>query len=149
MADTATAKKKVAKKAPAKKKVAKKAVNPKTSKDAQAGKTAPKNSDDFAVIETGGKQYTVSVGDVLKIEKITGDHQEGGTVKFENVLLVDDGKDTTIGDPYIKGATVTATIEKIGRARKVDVVQYKAKSRHFKRKGHRQPFFQVKVTEIK
>ena len=148
MADTATAKKKTAKKAPAKKKVANS-----SARTTQVGKvvkkTAPKKSDDFAVIETGGKQYTVAVGDSVKIEKIKGDHKEGDAVKFENVLLVDNGKDTTIGDPYIKGASVSATIEEIGRSRKVDVVKYKSKSRYFKRKGHRQPFFKVQITGIK
>ncbi len=139
MAETPVQKKTAVKKAPAKK-VAKK-VTP--------AKAAPKQSDDFAVIETGGKQYTVAVGDSLKIEKIIGDHKEGDTITFENVLLVDDGKDTTLGDPYIKGASVSATIEKIGRGKKVDVVKYKAKSRYFKRNGHRQPFFKVLITGIK
>lgn len=135
MADTATAKKKTTDKAPAVKKVAK--------------KQAPQKSDEFAVIKTGGKQYTVSVGETITIEKILGDHKEGDSIKFEEVLLVDDGKDTTLGDPYIKGAAVSATIEKIGRGRKVDVVKYKAKSRYFKRNGHRQPFFKVLITGIK
>lgn len=143
MAETTTAKEKTVKKAPAKKKVAKKAVKKAVKK------VAPEKSDEFAVFATGGKQYTVSVGDVLKIEKIIGEYKEGDSITFEDVLLVDDGKDTTIGDPYIKGAAVLATIENIGRARKVDVVKYKAKSRYFKRKGHRQPFFEIKVTGIK
>ena len=139
MAEKAKTKKTATKKAPAKK-VAKKKV---------AKKTTPKKDDSFAVLETGGKQYTVSVGESVKIEKIKGDHKEGDKIQFDNILLVDDGKDTSIGDPYVKGAKVSATIEKIGRARKVDVVKYKSKSRYFKRKGHRQPFFEVKVTEIK
>ena len=135
-----TTKKTVAKKAPAKETVAKKKV---------VKKVIPKKDDDFAVLETGGKQYTVSVGESITIEKIKGDHKEGDKLQFDNILMVDDGKDTSIGDPYIKGAKVLATIEKIGRSRKVDVVKYKSKSRYFKRKGHRQPFFQVKVTAIK
>ena len=60
---------------------------------------------EFAVIKTGGKQYKVSVGDVVSIEKIKGTHKEGDSVVFDKVLLVDNGKDTTLGDPNIKGAT--------------------------------------------
>ena len=62
---------------------------------------------------------------------------------------MDDGKDTTIGTPYITGAKVSAEIVEIGRARKVMVVKYKQKSRYLKRNGHRQPFFKVKITSIK
>jgi large subunit ribosomal protein L21 len=65
---------------------------------------------EFAVIQTGGKQYTVSKGDVVVIEKIKGDFKVGDKVVFDKVLLVDDGKDTTIGTPYIKDASVKATL---------------------------------------
>jgi len=105
---------------------------------------------EFAVIETGGKQYMVSAGDTVKIEKIKGDFKPGDSVVFDNVLLVDNGKDTTtIGEPYIKGASVTAEITKIARAPKVVVIKYKAKSNYFKKRGHKQPFFEVKVLNIK
>src|SRR3990167_6102852 len=108
---------------------------------------------EFAIIETGGKQYMVSLGDTLKIEKIkpsTGSGQEafkvGDKVTFDNVLMVDNGQDTTIGTPYIKGAKVSATVNKISRAKKVTVIKYKAKSNYFKKRGHRQPFFEIKIT---
>jgi len=104
---------------------------------------------EFAVIQTGGKQYKASVGDVLSIEKLTGEYAKGDKVSFDKVLLVDDGKDTTIGTPYITGAKVDAEIVEIGRARKILVVKYKQKSRYLRRNGHRQPFFKVKVTSIK
>ena len=104
---------------------------------------------EFAVIFTGGKQYKASVGDMLSIEKIKGEYKKGDKVSFDKVLLVDDGKDTTIGTPYIKGAKVDAEIADIGRSRKVLVVKYKQKSRYLKRNGHRQPFFKVKITSIK
>jgi large subunit ribosomal protein L21 len=104
---------------------------------------------EFAVIKTGGKQYKVSVGDSVKIEKIIGEYKEGDKLTFDQVLLVDNGKDTTIGTPNIKGAEVKATLEKIGRAQKVTVIHYKQKSRYFKKNGHRQPFFQVKIDSIK
>jgi len=103
----------------------------------------------FAVISTGGKQYKVSIGDKLKIEKIKGEYTEGQKLVFDKVLLVDDGKDTSIGTPYIEGAKVEGNLEKIGRAKKVEVVKYRAKSNYFKRRGHRQPFFEVKITAIK
>src|ERR1035437_4242118 len=107
------------------------------------------NKEEFAVIQTGGKQYKVSKGGVLSIEKITGEYKKGDKLSFDQVLLVDDGKNTTIGTPYIAGAKVDAEIIEIGRARKILVVKYKQKSRYLRRNGHRQPFFKVKITEIK
>jgi large subunit ribosomal protein L21 len=107
------------------------------------------NKDEFAVIQTGGKQYKVSKGTVVSIEKIKGEYKKGDKLSFDKVLLVDDGKDTTIGTPYIKGAKVDAEIMEIGRARKVLVMKYKQKSRYLRRNGHRQPFFQIKITSIK
>ncbi len=104
---------------------------------------------DFAVIATGGKQFTVSKGDVITIEKLSDTHKEGDKVVFDKVLLVDDGKDTTIGTPYIPKAEVKGTITEIGRAPKVTVVHYKQKSRYYKKNGHRQPFFKVKIDAVK
>ena len=104
---------------------------------------------EFAVITTGGKQYKVSEGGLVSIEKIKGEYKKGDKLSFDKVMLVDDGKDTTIGTPYIKGAKVDAEIVEIGRSRKVMVIKYKQKSRYLKRNGHRQPFFKVKITSIK
>ncbi len=104
---------------------------------------------EFAVIQTGGKQYKVSVDSVVSIEKMKGAHKVGDKVSFDKVLLVDNGKDTTIGTPYITGAKVEAIISEIGRAKKLLVMKYKQKSRYLKRNGHRQPFFKVKITNIK
>ena len=107
-------------------------------------------SKEFAVITTGGKQYTVSKGDLITIEKLQGEHKEGDKIVFDKVLLVDNGKDTTIGAPYIAKASVTGTIAKIGRAAKIIVVHYRQKNRSgWKRNGHRQPFFQVKIDALK
>lgn len=105
--------------------------------------------EEFAVIFTGGKQYKVSEGGLVSIEKITGEYKKGDKLSFDKVLLVQDADDTTIGTPYIKGAKVDGEIVEIGRTRKVMVVKYKQKSRYLKRNGHRQPFFQVKITSIK
>ncbi len=107
---------------------------------------------EFAVIQTGGKQYKVSKGNLISVEKIKkdkGEYTKGDKVSFDKVLLVDDGKDTTIGTPYITGAKVEAEIVEIGRTRKILVVKYKQKSRYLRRNGHRQPFFKVKITSIK
>ncbi len=106
-------------------------------------------NEEFAVITTGGKQYKVSVGASLRIEKLKGEYKEGDTITFDKVLLVDDGANTTIGMPYIVGPKVQGKIAKIGRATKVMVVKYKQKSRYLKRNGHRQPFFEIKITSIK
>ncbi|MDE1924786.1 MAG: 50S ribosomal protein L21 [Patescibacteria group bacterium] len=113
---------------------------------------------EFAIIETGGKQYLVSEGDTIRIEKLKGDpsrqggaeagHKVGGPVVFDNVLVVDNGHDTTIGMPFIAGAKVSGEIKKIDRAKKVTVIKYKAKSNYFKKRGHRQPFFEVKITKL-
>lgn len=104
---------------------------------------------EFAVIKTGGKQYKVSKGDVLKIEKIAGDHKIGDKIVFDKVLLVDNGKDTTIGAPYINGAKVEATLQKEAKLPTVTVIHYKQKSRYYKKNGHRQPYFEVKIDSIK
>lgn len=111
---------------------------------------------EFAVIQTGGKQYLVSEGDTVKIEKIKGAMTPSGpallkvgdSVVFNDVLLVDNGLDTTIGEPFIKGAKVSAEIKKISRAKKVTVIKYKAKSNYFKKRGHRQPYFEVTITKL-
>jgi len=104
---------------------------------------------EFAVIETGGKQYKVSVGETIKIEKLTGEFKEGDKITFDKVLLVDNGKDTTIGTPFISAAKVQATLTEIGRSPKVTVIKYKQKSRYFKKNGHRQPFFKVTIDALK
>ncbi len=103
---------------------------------------------EFAIIETGGKQYLVSEGTPVKIEKIKGNHKVGDSIVFDKVLVVDNGSDTTVGMPYIEGASVEAKITKVARAKKVTVIKYKAKSNYFKKRGHRQPFFEIKVTKL-
>src|SRR3989338_978952 len=97
-------------------------------------KSEKKNAEsqkEFAVIETGGKQYMVSKGDVITVEKMNGDFKKGDKITFDKVLLVDNSSDTTIGTPYISGATVDATFEEAGRNKTVDVIHYKQKSKYF------------------
>ncbi|MEN9614467.1 MAG: hypothetical protein RLZZ347_774 [Candidatus Parcubacteria bacterium] len=103
---------------------------------------------EFAVIQTGGKQYQVKAGDTITIEKIDDVLKEGDKITFDKVLLVDNGKDTTIGTPFIAGAKVSATLSTIGRAQKISVIKYKQKSRYFKKNGHRQPFMKVKIDKV-
>ncbi len=100
----------------------------------------------FAVIKTGGKQYKVSEGDILDIEKL--EIEEGGEVVFEGVLLLED-EDTKIGKPEVEGVSVKAKVVKQGREDKKIVYKYKPKKRQRKKQGHRQPFTRVEIKEIK
>ncbi|KND47418.1 MAG: ribosomal protein L21 [Parcubacteria bacterium C7867-004] len=108
---------------------------------------------ELAVIKTGGKQYVVSPGAMVTIEKIgrginTVPLKKGDTITFDEVLMTDDGKTATVGTPMLEGKTVTGTVQIVGRAKKIDVVKYKAKSRYLKRRGHRQPEIKVKIDSI-
>ncbi len=104
--------------------------------------------DKFAVIQTGGKQYLVTEGQVLKIEKIK-DAKEGGAITFDEILLMVDGKDIKIGAPFVNGAKVTATIEGDERGKKITILRYKSKTRYSKKKGHRQTYTKITITSIK
>ncbi len=99
----------------------------------------------YAIIATGGKQYKVSEGDVIRVEKLG--LNEGDTVTFDQVLVVSDGE-TKVGDPTVAGATVEATVVTEGKAKKVIVYRYKRKTGYHKKKGHRQPFTQVRIEKI-
>lgn len=105
-------------------------------------------TEDFAVIETGGKQYVVAAGDVIQVE-LLGELAEGDKIEFDKVLLNDNGKDATIGDPYIKGAKVTATYLGEKKGKKLSIVRYKAKSNRDRKVGHRQHYAEVKIEAIK
>lgn len=101
----------------------------------------------LAVIKTGGKQYLVKKGDVLMIEKIG--QQTGQTINFEEVLLlIDDHKKIEMGNPYLKNVKVQAEVLAEGKAKKVLVVKYKPKVRYHKKRGHRQPYSKIKISEI-
>jgi len=102
----------------------------------------------LAIIKTGGKQYVVKKDDVLTVEKFGKDVKEGDKVSFDQVLLTDDGKAVNVGAPTVSGAKVDAEVVEVGRAKKVVVFRYKAKSNRTKLKGHRQPFIKVKVTSV-
>ena len=101
----------------------------------------------FAIIQTGGKQYLVKEGEVVTIEKLP-EVKSGQDISFDKVLLTDDGATTSVGTPFISGATVRAKIVEEGRAKKIEVVKYKAKSRYFKLRGHRQPYMKVRIASV-
>lgn len=124
---------------------------PKAKKASAKAVKAPKADSatgDFAVIATGGKQYKVSQGDSILIEKMKGEYTEGDVISFDKVLLLSQAGKANIGTPTVAGAKVQAVITKIGRAKKVTVIKYKQKSRYFKKNGHRQPFFKVSISAI-
>ena len=107
----------------------------------------------FAIIETGGKQYKVAKGDVLDIERLTGakgkELKEGDKVVFDKVLLLDDGKQTTVGSPYIKGKKVEATFVSEDKGKKVTGVKFKNKTGGGTRFGHRHIRTKVKLGDVK
>ena len=100
-----------------------------------------------AIIVTGGKQYKVSEGDVLFIEKLEA--EAGETITFEQVLAVMDGDNATIGAPVVEGASVEATVVKNGKGKKVRIFKYTPKKGYRKRQGHRQPYTKVQIGAIK
>ena len=99
----------------------------------------------YAIIATGGKQYKVEEGDVIKVEKLGA--ADGEKVSFDQVLCVNDGK-LTVGDPTVNGASVSATVVEEGKYRKVIVYRYKSKTGYHKKNGHRQSFTKVKIDKI-
>lgn len=100
----------------------------------------------FAIIKTGGKQYNVSPGDTIKIEKLEA--EEGSEITFDEVLLLGGEEQTTVGKPVVKGAQVKAQVAKQGRNKKVIVYNFKNKVRFHGKQGHRQPFTEVEITDI-
>ncbi|OGZ71207.1 MAG: 50S ribosomal protein L21 [Candidatus Staskawiczbacteria bacterium RIFCSPLOWO2_01_FULL_33_9] len=101
----------------------------------------------LAVIKTGGKQYLVSPGDKIKVEKL--DKKEGEEVSFADVLLVEKNKKIEIGNPKVKTATVEAKILKHGKGDKLIIFKYKAKKRYKRKVGHRQSFTEIEILKIK
>ena len=98
----------------------------------------------FAVIKTGGKQYKVAEGDVLRVEKLDS---KDGNVVFENVLLVVNGE-VKLGKPVVSGAKVSAKVLEEGKGEKKMVFKFKSKTRQHKKKGHRQPYTKIQITKI-
>ena len=101
----------------------------------------------FAIVETGGKQYSVQPGKKLKVEKLIA--EAGAVLVLDKVLLVVDGEDVKIGAPYVEGAFVEAKVLKQGKERTKIVFKYHSKTRRRKKKGHRQKFTELEVISIK
>lgn len=101
----------------------------------------------YAVIKTGGKQYRVSEGDVIQVEKITRDH-DSDEVIIQEVLMVVDGDTVTCGNHYVEGATVTAKALEDGRSEKIIVFKYKRKKDYRRKQGHRQPYTKLEISKI-
>ncbi len=99
----------------------------------------------YAIIATGGKQYKVAEGDIIRVEKLGV--EAGETVVFDQVLVVG-GDETKVGSPVVEGANVSATVVSNGKAKKVIVYRYKRKTGYHKKNGHRQAFTQVKIEKI-
>lgn len=99
----------------------------------------------YAVIETGGKQYRVEEGDTVYVEKL--ECNEGDKVTFDKVLVLN-GKDLKVGAPYVKGAKVTAKVEKNGKGKKIHVFTYRSKKGSKRALGHRQPYTKVVIDKI-
>ncbi len=100
----------------------------------------------FAIIETGGKQYLVSQGDKIQVEKIDG--EAGSTITFDKVLFMGDDQTQTVGAPTVSGKTVEAKVLAQGRGDKVRVFKYKAKSKYRRTQGHRQAFTEVEIVKL-
>ncbi|SEO73118.1 50S ribosomal protein L21 [Aquisalimonas asiatica] len=100
----------------------------------------------YAVIKTGGKQYRVSEGDILRVEKL--DAEQGASIEFDQVLLVSDGNDVKIGTPVLDGSKVKAEVTDAGKGDKVRIVKFKRRQNYRRMKGHRQPYTEVKITGI-
>jgi large subunit ribosomal protein L21 len=100
----------------------------------------------YAVIKTGGKQYRVTEGETLKVEKL--DAEEGAAVEFDQVLMIADGDQIQVGAPYVEGARVTATVQAQGRGPKVLIVKFRRRKHYRKTQGHRQSYTELKIGGI-
>ncbi len=101
----------------------------------------------YAVIETGGKQYRVTEGQYLKVEKLG--LEEGATVELDKVLMVADGDDIKVGAPYVTGGVVTAKVKSVGRGKKVRIIKFRRRKHSRKTQGHRQSYTEIEITGIK
>ena len=101
----------------------------------------------YAVVETGGKQYRVAVGDVIRVEKLEAD--AGSSVNLDKVLLVADGDNLRVGAPTVAGAAVTATVKAHGRADKIRIFKFRRRKHYRKTQGHRQHYTEIEITGIK
>ncbi len=100
----------------------------------------------YAVIKTGGKQYRVGKGDVIRVEKLVA--EVGQTIDFKDVLMVSDGSNQTVGSPLVAGAKVVGEVLEQARDKKILILKFRRRKHHMKRQGHRQSFTAVRITDI-
>jgi large subunit ribosomal protein L21 len=100
----------------------------------------------YAVIVSGGKQYRVAPGDVIRLEKLPA--EEGSSVDFDRVLMVNDGESIKIGTPLVEGSTVSGKVKSQGRSKKVLILKFKRRKQYRKQRGHRQDYTEVEITAI-
>jgi len=100
----------------------------------------------YAVVKTGGKQYRVTQGEYLRVEKLEGN--EGDSIELNDVLMIADGENLKIGTPMIDGGKVTATIKSHGRGKKVEIMKFHRRKHHQKKTGHRQSYTELVITAI-
>jgi len=100
----------------------------------------------YAVFETGGKQYRATEGEVIRVEKL--DVAEGDVIDFDKVLMVTEGGDVKIGQPYVQGGKVSATVKAQGRGKKVMIIKFRRRKHSRKQMGHRQSFTEIKIDGI-
>ena len=100
----------------------------------------------YAIVETGGKQYKVSEGDVLFVEKLIA--QEGESVVLDKVLAIANDDDINLGNPFVEGASIDARVVKNGKSKKIIVYKYKPKKGYHKKQGHRQPYSKIEIEKI-
>jgi large subunit ribosomal protein L21 len=100
----------------------------------------------YAVIETGGKQYRVTEGQSIKVEKLEA--EAGSSIDLDKVLMVADGENIKVGAPYVKGGKVTATIKSHGRGKKIHIIKFRRRKHYQKEQGHRQSYTELQITGI-
>lgn len=100
----------------------------------------------YAVVKTGGKQYRVSQGDRLKVESLQAG--EGETLKLDEILLIGEGDNVTIGTPTVPNASVSATVLSHGRGKKIHIIKFRRRKHHRKQMGHRQNYTELEITGI-
>jgi large subunit ribosomal protein L21 len=100
----------------------------------------------YAVIQTGGKQYRVTEGQTLKVEKLLAD--EGASIDLDKVLMIANGEDIKVGKPFVEGGKVTATVKAHGRGKKVKIVKFRRRKHSRKQMGHRQSYTELEITAI-
>ncbi len=100
----------------------------------------------YAILKTGGKQYRVSEGDVIYVEKLGA--EDGASVTFDEILAVGEGDSLKVGSPLVEGASVSGTVEKTGKGKKINIFKMKPKKGYRRRQGHRQPYTKVTIASI-